>query len=87
MTEVDTSRERLERLQSIGCADYLHMALLDALDAERAENERLQTALHYYAEQFCEMGSDWEGCGKLTEEQCAGCRARAALNKGDSNAE
>ena len=38
MTEIDTNRERLERLQSIGCADYLHMALLAR--AEKAEAER-----------------------------------------------
>lgn len=35
MTETDTSRERIEPLLYLGCADYLHMALLAR--AEKAE--------------------------------------------------
>lgn len=38
MTEIDTSRDRIEHLRSIDCADYLHMALLAR--AEKAEAER-----------------------------------------------
>ena len=51
MTEIDTNRERLERLQSIGCADYLHMALLaraEKAEAERdtAWNDAIHAAIH-----------------------------------------
>lgn len=32
MSDVDISRERIERLKEIGCADYLHIALLDRIE-------------------------------------------------------
>lgn len=47
MTEIDTSRDRIEHLRSIDCADYLHMALLAR--AEKAEAER-DTARRAFAE-------------------------------------
>jgi hypothetical protein len=39
-------------------------------------------ALQYYAQTFCEHGLDnYEGCGKLSDDDCSGCRARAAIKK------
>lgn len=55
---VDISRERIERLVDLGMADYIHVALLDELEAlvkQRdelaAEIERLQAAvdMHHHA--------------------------------------
>ena len=39
---VDTSRERIEQLKTIDCANYIHMALLDRAEAAEAEVERLR---------------------------------------------
>jgi len=35
--------------------------------------------LGYYADQFCELGKYHECCGKLGDDQCSGCKARAFL--------
>lgn len=37
MTKPDTSRARMEKLQELGCADYLHMALVEERDALAVE--------------------------------------------------
>jgi len=46
VTEIDTSRERIERLRNIGCADYLHEALLARAEAAEAERDRLRQRAH-----------------------------------------
>jgi hypothetical protein len=48
------------------------LALLD-------ECERMREALAYYADTFCELDEGHECCGKGTDDQCSGCKARAAL--------
>jgi hypothetical protein len=42
---VDTSRERIEKLHSIGCADYIHLALLAERDRYKTRAERAEAAL------------------------------------------
>lgn len=62
--------------------DELRTALdkaADEITALHAENERLRAALEWYAKTFCE-GPD-EVCGKLTDDRCSGCKARAALKE------
>ena len=66
--EVDTTRERMERLQSVGCADYLHMALLDR--AERAEAER-DAAFAAGQESMRERAAD--ACRVSRQDQAEGC--------------
>ena len=39
----------------------------------------LRAALEWYADQFCELGSSHECCGRMSDDECSGCRARAAL--------
>lgn len=53
-----------------------HMTEKHAL---RAENERMREALEWYAKTFCEGIEN--GCGNMTEMDCSGCRARAALTE------
>lgn len=49
------------------------------LEAANEEIDRLREALRWYADQMCEFGPHYEGCGKMTDDDCAGCKARAAL--------
>lgn len=44
-----------------------------------AERDGLRDHLAWYADTFCEKGPYSEVCGRLTPDECAGCRARAAL--------
>lgn len=53
-------------------------AVLELLD----ECERMRKALAYYADTFCELDKGHECCGKLGEDECGGCKARAALGDG-----
>ncbi len=46
----------------------------------RARAERMENVLKWYADMFCERSICYEGCGKLRDYDCAGCRARAALS-------
>lgn len=48
--------------------------------ALRTEVEKLRGALEYYADASCEGHTKL--CGKLTEKECFGCMARAALGEG-----
>lgn len=43
-------------------------------------------ALRWYADQLCEHGQAFEGCGKLPADDCAGCPARAAIAKVEGRA-
>lgn len=54
---------------------------------ERLEkkNNEARKILSWYANQFCEFGQLHEGCGKFTDENCSGCRARAFFVDGDGN--
>lgn len=47
------------------------------------ENSLLRNALEWYAVQLCEFGRDFEGCGKMPSDDCAGCMARAALKQNE----
>lgn len=38
-------------------------------------------ALRWYADQMCEHSTDYEGCGKLSDDDCGGCKARAFVSK------
>lgn len=39
----------------------------------------LEADLEWYADQFCEHGKYSEVCGRLSSDDCSGCRARATL--------
>lgn len=54
--------------------------LIARIDADAARIAALEEALLWYATQFCEHGRDFEGCGKMPEDYCSGCRARALLD-------
>lgn len=41
----------------------------------------LEAALKKYADDFCEHSLDYEGCGKLSNDDCSGCAARRSLNQ------
>lgn len=51
----------------------------DRIATLEAENTQLREALGYYADTFCELGEFNECCGKLRDDDCSGCKARAAL--------
>jgi hypothetical protein len=66
-------------------------AIIAALRAEQALAERdaeivrLRELLEWYAEQFCELGTSHECCGRLSSDDCSGCKARQALGGNDAN--
>lgn len=70
MTDIDISRERIERLQKMDCADYLHLALLDEVDLwrERCRNfegkkelvARLNELLTINAELLAALEGSWQ---------------------------
>jgi len=39
--KVDISRERIEKLKSLGCADYIHIALLERIEELGSELEQM----------------------------------------------
>ena len=41
--------------------------------------DALREHLKWYADTFCELGNAHECCGRMSEDDCSGCRARAAL--------
>jgi hypothetical protein len=51
----------------------------DEIERLRAREAKLRAALQWYAYEFCEFGYDFEGCGKIGDNLCAGCKARDAL--------
>lgn len=52
-----------------------------AVEALRDAVADMVAALDEYAGMLCEHGRDFEGCGKLTPDDCAGCKARALANR------
>lgn len=56
-----------------------------ALAERDAEIVRLRELLEWYAEQFCELGTSHECCGRLSSDDCSGCKARQALGGNDAN--
>lgn len=65
-------------LQMITTTNEGTAAVLALLD----ECERLREALAYYADTFCELDKGHECCGKLDEDECSGCKARATMGDG-----
>ena len=51
-------------------------AKIAALESER---DALREDLAWYADTFCEEGPYSEVCGRLSPDECSGCRARQAL--------
>lgn len=89
MTEIDTSRDRIEHLRSIYCADYLHMALLDRAEKAEAARDAAWNDAIEAAAQTCDEYQDWcrvwgESKNAPTAETAATeCRdAIRALRKG-----
>lgn len=91
LNAVVAENERLtkERDDSKARVDELETALLDqraisegwivaATSAER-QNAALVEALQWYAEQLCEHDAHSEVCGRLSNDDCFGCKARAVL--------
>jgi hypothetical protein len=76
-----------DEMVPISRTDSMHapscgLAIRDAVEEIkwlRAEVERLRAALKLYAHQYCEFDEAFEGCGKMPDDDCGGCRARAAL--------
>lgn len=70
-------------------ASVLHQAADELITARNREDalteevEALRAALKYYAHDFCELGEGHECCGRMTNEECSGCKARAALKGKD----
>jgi hypothetical protein len=56
------------------------------LAVESDLSEAMQIVAHY-ADTFCELGPSDECCGKLNDDQCSGCRARAALSNAPGHGE
>lgn len=52
--------------------------IIAALEAVE-ECERLRAVLSWYAYQFCELGISHECCGRMSTDECNGCKARATL--------
>jgi hypothetical protein len=95
VTEIDTSRERIEHLRKIGCADYLHEALLARAEAAEAERDKLREALTpsgetkaaYMGEVECDCPTEtWRHYVPWTSVKAvmAMIRARAALKGSDT---
>lgn len=66
---------------SIKAIDKTLTASRDEVVALRAEIARKDEALRWYADTFCEEGPYSEVCGRISDEDCAGCKARAALKE------
>lgn len=47
-------------------------------------HDELVAALEWYADEMCEYSAGFEGCGLLSSDDCAGCKARAALSRATS---
>jgi hypothetical protein len=60
-------------------SDLLERLAEDPAHQDAAEIARLRAALKWYADQFCEYDASFDGCGKLSDDICSGCKARAAL--------
>lgn len=61
-------------------ADIAAARALAAEAASASKDERireLEAHLAHYADQLCELGPHHECCGKLSDDECAGCRARS----------
>jgi hypothetical protein len=56
------------------------VALMERRGLEAGRDEAVK-ALEWYREQMCEHGRYFEGCGKLPDDDCAGCRAEAVLSR------
>lgn len=48
-----------------------------------AEVPAMVAALRWYSDGFCELGPSHECCGRLGDESCSGCNARAILARID----
>ena len=61
---------------------------VDELEAEekrlKARIEKLEAALRWYEWSMCELGDGHGACGKLRDDECAGCRAHKALEGKDA---
>lgn len=49
----------------------------DAIERLTRERDEAREALVWYGDEFCEVGNDC--CGKLSDDECCGCRARRVL--------
>ena len=61
-----------------------HLECRDTIEIQGREIERLSAVIEKYATSLCEMGIHHECCGWLSEVECGGCFARAAL-AGENN--
>jgi hypothetical protein len=61
--------------------DSIRRALTTDYQSLWKENERLRAVLLWYAESYCSEGFNADCCGKLSEDDCRGCRARTALGE------
>ena len=80
----ETAPEALPDARLIAAAPALRdtvVDLADLADAQAQEIAKLRSALEWYAAQFCELDKSHECCGRMTEFDCSGCRARAALGE------
>jgi hypothetical protein len=74
------ARDEIVRLRAeVGELQQRSVEWREAYEDAEEERDRLRAALFWYADQMCEYSTEYEGCGKLTDYDCAGCKARAAL--------
>lgn len=57
--------------------------LFDRIEQLEAREKKMREALWYYAETFCELGKYHECCGRMSDDDCSGCKARAVLSSCD----
>jgi len=61
-------------------------AIATALEARDERIRELEGALAWYADQFCELGTSHDCCGRMTSDDCSGCMAQAILTKKEPKA-
>lgn len=68
---------------SIGSLRSLEWQAADRIEALEAENKRLREVVKHYGDTLCEGIGECVGdfCGKLSSDECAGCFARAELER------
>jgi len=74
--DADEHRESVSALEK-HMLDNAHFFLRDL----PRRIEELEEALKYYADTFCELGPYHECCGRLTSDECSGCRAASILSQ------
>lgn len=79
---LDCNGDYARNLIELGCNEtplYAHPPC-EGIPNPSAISEVVE-ALRWYGHQFCEFGASHECCGRMTDDDCSGCKARIALAK------